>query len=534
MMRPLVHILVSGLLLLALPVRALNDGLGEVPPDIDRSSPLATVQGFQAAAHKSDYKLAAFYLALDWMPRDRQKTEGPRLARRLRFVLDRKLFLDLGAISKDPQGNPARPGFDQLGSIPLERQNVPIRVSRFEIDGKPTWVFSSITVRSIDALYDAYGPPLAEVLPEWLFTRAVAGLELWQWLGLFIAFALALGGGWILERIALVLLGRISRMTRVSWDDQLVQASRGPLRLPIWAFILSIVTPPLLLPPVWAHGISVLNRSLLVIAAAWFALRFLDLASGVVESRVAKVHENVANARAVRTQLAVLRRVLVIVVWILATAALLMQFTVVRTVGVSLLASAGVAGVVLGLAAQRSIGALLAGIQLSITQPIRIGDQLVVEGESGTVEEISLTYVVVRIWDLRRLIIPVTQFLEKPFQNWSKGGVEMLGTVILQVDWATDIEALRKELARVLAAEGKDLWDGKTARVHVVDSSEQTMQVRVLLGGYVDSLFELRSLVRERLIEFVHRTPEWLPRQRMEHDGNVQTGAPAAAPARKA
>ena len=534
MMRPLVHILVSGLLLLALPVRALNDGLGEVPPDVDRSSPLATVQGFQAAAHKSDYKLAAFYLALDWMPRDRQKTEGPRLARRLRFVLDRKLFLDLGAISKDPQGNPARPGFDQLGSIPLERQNVPIRVSRFEIDGKPTWVFSSITVRSIDALYDAYGPPLAEVLPEWLFTRAVAGLELWQWLGLFIAFALALGGGWILERIALVLLGRISRMTRVSWDDQLVQASRGPLRLPLWAFILSIVTPPLLLPPVWAHGISVLNRSLLVIAAAWFALRFLDLASGVVESRVAKVHENVANARAVRTQLAVLRRVLVIVVWILAAAALLMQFTVVRTVGVSLLASAGVAGVVLGLAAQRSIGALLAGIQLSITQPIRIGDQLVVEGESGTVEEISLTYVVVRIWDLRRLIIPVTQFLEKPFQNWSKGGVEMLGTVMLQVDWATDIEALRKELARVLAAEGRDLWDGKTARVHVVDSSEQTMQVRVLLGGYVDSLFELRSLVRERLIEFVHRTPEWLPRQRMEHDGNVQAPAPAATPARKA
>ena len=112
---------------------------------------------------------------------------------------------------------------------------------------------------------------------------------------------------------------------------------------------------------------------------------------------MAKVHENVANARAVRTQLAVLRRVLVIVVWILAAAALLMQFTVVRTVGVSLLASAGVAGVVLGLAAQKSIGALLAGIQLSITQPIRIGDQVVVESENGTVEEISLTYVVVRI-----------------------------------------------------------------------------------------------------------------------------------------
>ncbi|HET9035745.1 MAG TPA: mechanosensitive ion channel family protein, partial [Myxococcaceae bacterium] len=146
-------------LLLAVPAHALNDGLGPVPPEVDRSTPLATVQGFQTAAHHSDYELAAYYLALDWLPRDRQKLEGPRLARRLRFVLDRKLFLDLGAISKDPEGDPARPGYDQLGAIPLERQSIPIRVSRYEVEGKPTWVFSSITVRSIDALYDAYGPP---------------------------------------------------------------------------------------------------------------------------------------------------------------------------------------------------------------------------------------------------------------------------------------------------------------------------------------------------------------------------------------
>ena len=519
MMRSLVLTLAADLLLAA-PAHALDDGLGQVPSEIDRSSPLASVQGFLGAAHRGDYPTAAYYLALDWIPRDKQKAEGARLARRLRFVLDRKLFLDLGAISKEPGGDPAKPGYDQLGTIPLEKQNVPIRVSKFEVDGKPTWVFGTITVRSIDALYEAYGPPLAEVLPEVLFTKAVGGLELWQWLGLLLAFTAALIGGWILERLGLALLGRITRMTRATWDDPLVQAARGPLRLPIWAFVLSVVTPPLLLSPVWAHGIGVLSRSLLVISAAWFALRFLDLASGVVESRVAKAHENVANARAVRTQLAVLRRVLVIVVWILAAAALLMQFTVVRTVGVSLLASAGVAGVVLGLAAQRSIGALLAGIQLSITQPIRIGDSVVVEGESGTVEEISLTYVVVRTWDLRRLLIPVTQFLEKPFQNWSKGGVEMTGVVLLNVDWTTDIDAVRKELARVLATEGKELWDGKLAKVQVVDSTEQTMQLRVLLGGFVDSLFDLRCLVRERLIAFVHRTPAWLPRQRMEHGGS--------------
>ena len=512
-------LLIATGLLLAAPARALDEGLGDPPPELDRGSPLATVQGFQTAAHHGDYRVAAFYLALDWMPRDKQKTEGPRLARRLRFVLDRKLFLDLGAISKEPQGDPAKPGYDQLGTIALEKQNVPIRVSKYEIDGEPTWVFSTITVRAIDALYDAYGPPLGEVLPEVLFSRSVGGLELWQWIGLILAALAALVAGWLLERLGLAVLARLAKMTRVSWDEELVHSGRGPLRLPIWAFVTSVATPPLLLPPAWAHGVTVLNRSLLVISAAWFALRFLDLASGVMESRVAKAHENVANARAVRTQLAVLRRVLVAVIWIIAAAALLMQFNVVRTVGVSLLASAGVAGVVLGLAAQKSIGALLAGIQLSITQPIRIGDSVIVEGEFGTVEEISLTYVVVRTWDLRRLLIPVTQFLEKPFQNWSKGGVEMLGPVVLQVDWAADVEAIRKELTRVLAAEGKGMWDGKTAGVQVVDSSERTMRLQVLVGGYVDSVGELRALVRERLIAFVRRNPTWLPRERVVPDG---------------
>jgi hypothetical protein len=450
---------------------ALNDGLGPPPADLDRSSPLATVQGFQTAAHKADYKLAAHYLDLDPIPRERQAEEGPRLARRLRYVLDRKLFLDLGAISKDPEGDPARPGYDTLGAIALAKQNVPIRVSRLRVNGEPVWVFSPYTVKSIDQLYDAFGPPLAEVLPEFLFSRSIDGLELWQWVGLALAMGAALVLGWLPGEAAPPPCWPGGQLTRISWDDQLVHSARGPLRLPLWALVVSLTTPPLLLPPNWDHGISVLSRSLIVVSTAWFALRLLDLISGVVERRVARASEasdTFANARAVRTQLAVLRRVLVVVVWILAAAALLMQFTVVRTVGVSLLASAGVAGVVIGLAAGKSIGALLAGIQLSITQPIRIGDTVVIEGESGTVEEISLTYVVVRTWDMRRLIIPVTQFLEKPFQNWSKGSAEMVGVVFLQLDWTADVDVLRKELDRVLATEGKG-WGRKLAKVRVVD-----------------------------------------------------------------
>jgi small-conductance mechanosensitive channel len=541
--RPLLLLLVAAAGVLLVPrAEALNDGLGTPPAEVDRSSPLATVQGFQTTSHKGNYALAAHYLDLDGIPKEDQPKEGPRLARRLRYVLDRKLFLDLGAISKDAEGDPARPGYDTLGTIALEKQNVPIRVSRFRVSGEPVWVFSPFTVKSIDQLYEAYGPPLAEVLPEFLFSHSVDGLELWQWLGLILSLAAAIVLGWLLEKVLLTLLGRLAALTRITWDDKLVQSARGPLRLPLWALVASLATPPLLLPPNWAHGISVLSRSLLVVSAAWFALRFLDLISGVLLSRVARAGDapdHIANARSVRTQLALLRQVMVVVVWILAAAALLMQFTVVRTVGVSLLASAGVAGVVIGLAAQKSIGALLAGIQLSVTQPIRIGDAVVVEGESGTVEEISLTYVVVRIWDMRRLIIPTTQFLEKPFQNWSKGGSEMLGAVLLQLDWTTDLEAVRKELDRVLQTEGKGLWDGKLAKVQVVETTERTMQVRVLVGGYADSVFDLRCLVRERLLAFARNTPAWLPHERViptsptPEDPRAPVdgrGAPAEAP----
>jgi small-conductance mechanosensitive channel len=183
---------------------------------------------------------------------------------------------------------------------------------------------------------------------------------------------------------------------------------------------------------------------------------------------------------------------------------------------VSLLASAGIAGLVIGLAAQKSISSLLAGIQLSITQPIRIGDQVVVENEFGTVEEITLTYVVVKVWDERRLVVPISQFLDKTFQNWSKGGQTMLGPVKLLVDFSADLDALRAELRRILEHEGQALWDGKVASVVVEEVLDRTLQVRVLLSATPDHLFDLRCLVREKMMAYLRARPEWLPITRTE------------------
>lgn len=506
--------------LVSFPAWALNAGLGAAPPTVDRETPHATVKGFLEAAHRGDYARAAHYLDLDFIPRAEQAEKGPQLARRLKFVLDRKLPVDLSSVSKEPAGGPADARFDQLGAIPLEDGTVqPIRVQRVVGDkGKLVWVYSESTVKVVDRLYDLYGPLMAETLHPVFFSRAVLGLELWQWLGLLVVLAGGLGLALLLEKLTLTFAARLVRWTKLTWDDSLVKAGKGPLWMVFFAILLAAGVSFLQLPRP-AHALfNRVSYTLVIIGGAWFILRALRATVAFIQARLSAESRDPARARSVRTQMAVLRRVFEAATYLIAGALLLMQFEVVRSVGVSLLASAGIAGLVLGFAAQKSIATLLAGIQLSITQPIRIGDQVIVEGEFGTVEEISLTYVVVQVWDQRRLVIPITQFLDKPFQNWSKGPTsELMGTVMLQVDFTTDIDALRAELRRIVENEGKTLWDGRVAAVVVLEVLDRTMQLRVLVSAAnPGTLFDLRCLVREKLMKFLRENPSWLPITRTE------------------
>jgi small-conductance mechanosensitive channel len=198
----------------------------------------------------------------------------------------------------------------------------------------------------------------------------------------------------------------------------------------------------------------------------------------------------------------------------LATA--LMTFEKVRQLGTTLLASAGIAGIIIGIAAQRSIAALIAGVQMALTQPIRVDDVVIVENEWGRIEEITLTYVVVRIWDLRRLIVPTTYFLEKPFQNWTRVSTDLLGTVFLYVDYTVPVEEVRAELKRL--AENSELWDGQVCVLQVTDTTEHAMQLRVLVSASdASNAWTLRCEVREKLVEFIQKNyPRSLPRLRAD------------------
>ena len=229
-------------------------------------------------------------------------------------------------------------------------------------------------------------------------------------------------------------------------------------------------------------------------------------------------------ARKVHTQVSILRRILSVGIIILALGAVLMHFDSFRQLGTGLLASAGVVGIIIGFAAQRTLGNLLAGFQIAITQPIRVDDVVVVEGEWGRIEEITLTYVVVRIWDLRRLVLPISYFIETPFQNWTRTSASILGTVFLHVDYTVPVDAVRTELQRLL--EASSYWDGEVWRLHVTDTSERTVELRALMSA-ADSAdaFELRAEIREKLIAFLQRTyPDALPRIRAEVEQPVPAG----------
>lgn len=256
----------------------------------------------------------------------------------------------------------------------------------------------------------------------------------------------------------------------------------------------------------------------IVFSVAWLLIQVIAI---LKHSAIKKYDINISDnlkARKVITQYNILERVSIFMIILLAVGIGLMTFDSIRRIGVSLLASAGIAGIILGFAAQRLIATILAGLQIAITQPIRFEDVVIVENEWGWIEEITLTYVVVRIWDKRRLVLPTTYFIEKPFQNWTRTSADILGTVFLYADYRLPVDAVREELQSLLKK--TDLWDGKVGIVQVTNATEKTMELRILVSATTSPrAWDLRVYLREHLIAFMQQKyPHCLPKSRVAID----------------
>ncbi|SFR35683.1 Small-conductance mechanosensitive channel [Robiginitalea myxolifaciens] len=260
---------------------------------------------------------------------------------------------------------------------------------------------------------------------------------------------------------------------------------------------------------------------LFIFAFTWLVIRALRVVKKVVIAQYDVGDSDNLKARKIYTQFTILERIVIFIIIILALGLALMSFEGIRRVGISVFASAGVAGIIIGFSAQKLIATILAGIQIAITQPIRLDDVVIVEGEWGRIEEITLTYVTIAIWDKRRLVVPTTYFIEKPFQNWTKTTSDILGTVFIYTDYTVPVDAIRKELDKIVKQ--TELWDGQVANVQVTNVTAAGVEVRALVSASdAGRAWDLRVLTREKLIDFLQREyPESLARTRVLLQGET-------------
>ena len=343
---------------------------------------------------------------------------------------------------------------------------------------------------------------------------------------------LILGGAAVLGGLAYAGLHRLLRsLTReTDWAlplrGALLRRSRGPLRVLVPVLCVYAALPAVrasLSAPVrilLENGL----RILVIVGAAWGLLALLYAVEEAVSERYdTNVPDNL-KARKIVTQTRILRRIAATAVVVVAGGIVLMQYEPFRELGTGLLASAGIVGIVVGIAAQRTLGDLIAGIQIALTQPIRVDDVVIVEGDFGWIEEITLTYVVVRVWDRRRIVLPITHFLEKPFQNWTRTSADLIGTVFFYLDYTVPVEGLRDELQRIV--EASEHWDGDVVGLQMTDASERTITLRAIASAKdAPTLWNLRCEIREKLVAYVREQyPKALPalRARVEAPGNEE------------
>ena len=335
-----------------------------------------------------------------------------------------------------------------------------------------------------------------------------------------VVSAASLMGAILLGLLGYIILFKVLLRLAARPDTPMLQTLvlrwRNPAKLLLPLLVVLMAVPTLQ----FADGVATLLQHLcsltLIFGIAWLlASTILGMQEMVLLRYDITAIDNL-KARAVSTQVNILVKIVMVLIFIIAGATMLMTFDKVRQVGVSLLASAGIAGIIIGFAAQRSLTTLIAGIQIAITQPIRLDDVVTVEGEWGRIEEINLTYVVICLWDLRRLVVPITYFLEKPFQNWTRDSSELIGTVTMHCDYRVPVAAVRAELESILA--GTDLWDGKASGLIVLDATEKTVVLRALVSAKNSGeAWDLRCHVREKLVEFLQlEYPDCLPRERSE------------------
>ena len=493
-------------------VEALNAGLGDPPPGLDRETPQAAMESFLEAADDRDWDRAAHLLDLREVAPGDQPVQGPLRAAQLQEVLDRKVVLSWTTLLDRPDALDATASSDSavagqtrrsilLGVLDLEDRTVPIRLNRLRPgEGDPVWVFSRQSVENVPALYRAYGPTeLERALPAWARRDAAWGLAWWEVIALPLVVILAVLAGAAVNRA----LAQGARRADGTWMEIVLRSLKWPATIAVVTAVLAIATAELFVfsAPVDAVVGPVIAAGF-VIAAILFVMTVLD---GILDQIAVFDPESLSdpNDAATRdraTALSATRRIVLVILALLGAGWVFSSAEIFRTFGFSLLASAGAVTLILGFAARRVLGNIMSSLQIAFNKSARIGDQIIYDGEWCTVERIHFTYVQLKHWTGNRIVVPVEEFVSEGFQNWSLAETKMLNVVTLRLAGTADVGALRERFREIAGAE-EEILDQDQCRLLVTehDALGQTLRFQFptpdpSTGWYIE------CRIRERLI----------------------------------
>ncbi|MGB3800053.1 MAG: mechanosensitive ion channel domain-containing protein [Lewinella sp.] len=508
----------------------LNTGLPDRPTSINLRTPQAALEHFILSCREGDFGAAAYTLNLNLLPAGVQPDQAAVLAEKLYYVLTQRVSLawdDLpdradaqvnvaGAGKQAVAGQPRR--LLPFGRLSLGDRDVPLNLQRVRVGERaPIWVVAAPTVENIEALYANFGPTwLDRNVPEWA-DQVVLGISLWKVLAVVLLGFLC----YLLFILIKTITHRLLNRSDSEWLTDLSEHVATPTALALSIFVFYLCMNNLLsIAGGWSPYLYAMLLVVVVGTVTWLVMRVIDyVMERLTETQVEDVSdEDNMESRRTLTTISVARRVITFVVIVVGIGVITSQFPAMQNLGVSLLASAGLATIILGIAAQPTLGNIMAGLQIAITKPARIGDSVIFEEEYGTIEEIRFTYLVIKTWDARRLIIPLKYFITNPFQNWSMNDPHMLKPIILHADFRTDVDRVRDKFKELL--KGHELYDGESEpTVQVVDSDNVAMEIRCLVSARdSSSAWQLHCDLREAMIRYLANTADGraLPREREE------------------
>ncbi|TDR52749.1 small-conductance mechanosensitive channel [Halomonas ventosae] len=506
-------------------VDALNAGLGEPPEAVSRQTPRDAVRSFLELTKEEDYSAAAHLLNLLDLTPEEQAARGAVLARQLAAVLQRGEWLDISSLSarqdalvEDTSGQSPRAGQTRrnlkLATLEADGQSYEVRVARYRAgEQDPVWLIAPETITAIPKLYEQYGPSWLEGhIPERLHT-SIGVLKLWEWLAIPLFLAITGAVGWFIH----ALMGLLTR----GLPSGLASVFAQMIRLPLAFIAMALLAQWLLEYVVSFSGVVTATlRVLLIITMAWgvglIAVRLVDTLLIRMTRRLVGEIDDTSHRddRKLLTTLYALRRAVILVTVLGVVIFVIAQVSLFESLGMSLLASASVATVLVGIAGQAVLGNILASFQVSLAKPIRIGDLVVFEGQWSYVEGIYYTFIRLRTWDERRLVVPVKYFVSQPYENLSTKNAKHYRSIVLTLHLSADVATLRERF-EAFAKEEETVIDHHKLACLVTGQHEATQEITCyLMGPEPIAAWEAEMKIREKILAFIRdHHPEWWPRE---------------------